>query len=125
MNSNTRRRKLELNMVLFRVRVATLVDWLGRDHVEQQLGRVSEESTQYNGWDFERESHLHINLGTPGIDEAAGLDDGWEILRGALDKGLNYVPAVLSGELETAVAAGLISNQQLVKFQRNQAPAYA
>jgi hypothetical protein len=63
--------------------------------------------------------YLHINVGTPGIEDDPDLiEDGQEALFAALRERRPTVPAIISGELERALGWKLIDAAQLRAFRR-------
>lgn len=64
-------------------------------------------------------SHLHINLGIPGLEVPDHpIEENPAALYAALVLDWNALPVLLSGELELAVEEGLISENALSKLRK-------
>lgn len=100
----------DIDGLLFLIDVEAALNYLGLRMVERLACEVKREDPA----DF-----LHLNLGTPGLDETDALVDfGLENLLRAAQEGIPVVPGFISGCLEEAVAHGLIDNRQLIEFQQ-------
>lgn len=63
---------------------------------------------------------LHINLGTPGIDEPdCPVEENLHVLESAMKEGWKCVPVLFSGQLERAMDTGLISGETLLRLRLN------
>ena len=61
---------------------------------------------------------LHINLGTPEIEEPeCPIEENLHVLETAIKKEWKTVPVLFSGQLERAVHAGLISGETLIQLR--------
>lgn len=61
---------------------------------------------------------LHINLGSPGIEEPDNpIEENLHVLESAIQDRKDHVRVLFSGRLERAVEAGLISEQTLLRLR--------
>jgi hypothetical protein len=60
---------------------------------------------------------LHLNLGTPGIEEPINpIEENLHVLESAIRQGKKSVPVLFSGDLKRAVEQGYISDRILTRL---------
>ena len=102
---------------LFEIQVSTLLQYL-----ERKTGRPFPDSPdsfpEAGKWHLALRkglhSHLHLNLGIPGLESPDHpIEENASALHAALLLGKTQITVILSGEWEIALAEGLIDQQQL------------
>lgn len=113
---------------LFDIPVCAVLDYLdrrcgGSASLRSLHQRLFPSPARFPDWESIRKqglhSRLHLNLGTPGIEEPDDpIEENAIALYTALLLGWDSLPVILSGELELAVEEGLIPSRAMELLKR-------